>query len=165
MKIVAVTSCPTGIAHTYMAAEALEIAAQEAGHEIHVETQGSAGSNPLGRATIAEADAVIFAADVEVRDRARFDNKPLIARGVKAAISNGPGLIAEAEAAAAAWTPPAAGERTDACGRRPALASKVEGERRHRYPAAAVADDRCQLHDPVRRRGRHPHRPRLPVRR
>ena len=46
MKIVAVTSCPTGIAHTYMAAESLEEAAKEAGHSIAVETQGAAGANP-----------------------------------------------------------------------------------------------------------------------
>ena len=68
MKIVAVTSCPTGIAHTYMAAEALEGAGRDAGHEIDVETQGSAGASPLPPETIAAADVVIFAADVEVRD-------------------------------------------------------------------------------------------------
>jgi PTS system fructose-specific IIC component len=102
MKLVAVTSCPTGIAHTYMAAEALEIAAQSAGHEIHVETQGAAGATPLPVETIAAADAVIFAADVEVRDRERFAGKPLVTRSVKKAISDGPGLIAEAVAAAVA---------------------------------------------------------------
>ena len=69
MKFVAVTSCPTGIAHTYMAAEALEQAAADAGDEIHVETQGSAGSDPLDQSIIDEADAVIFAADVDVRGR------------------------------------------------------------------------------------------------
>jgi len=69
MKIVAVTSCPTGIAHTYMAAEALEGAGRDAGHEITVETQGSAGATPIDPETIAAADAVVFAADVEVRDR------------------------------------------------------------------------------------------------
>ncbi|HET7475385.1 MAG TPA: fructose-specific PTS transporter subunit EIIC [Dermatophilaceae bacterium] len=100
MKFVAVTSCPTGIAHTYMAAEALEQAAKSAGHEIEVETQGSAGSTPLSPATIAAADAVIFAADVEVRDRARFAGKPTVAVGVKKAISDGPGLISQAAAMA-----------------------------------------------------------------
>ncbi len=120
MRLVAVTSCPTGIAHTYMAAEALEIAAQAAGHEIDVETQGAAGSTPLPAPTIAAADAVIFAADVEVRDRDRFAGKPLVSRGVKKAISDGPGLIAEAEAAAAAWTPPPPGAAT------PTLTTKVE---------------------------------------
>ena len=76
MRLVAVTSCPTGIAHTYMAAEALEQAAKDAGHEIAVETQGAAGADPLLAATIAAADAVVFAADVEVRGRERFAGKP-----------------------------------------------------------------------------------------
>ena len=78
MKIVAVTSCPTGIAHTYMAAEALEQAAKDAGHEIHVETQGAAGAEAVADADIAAADAVVFAADVEVRNRERFAGKPLV---------------------------------------------------------------------------------------
>ncbi|NMM32629.1 MAG: PTS fructose transporter subunit IIBC [Phycicoccus sp.] len=99
MKFVAVTSCPTGIAHTYMAAEGLEQAATAAGHEIEVETQGAAGLTPLSPDTIAAADAVIFAADVEVRDVARFAGKPLVRAGVKKAISDGPGLIAQAVAA------------------------------------------------------------------
>src|SRR3954462_717136 len=118
MKFVAVTSCPTGIAHTYMAAEALELAAEDAGHEIAVETQGAAGSKPLPAATIAEADAVIFAADVEVRDRARFEGKPLITRSVKKAISDAPGIIAAA--VTAAEQAPAG---TSAA---PALSTKVE---------------------------------------
>lgn len=54
MKIVAVTSCPTGIAHTYMAAEALEKAAKQRGHVIAVETQGSAGIERISDASIAE---------------------------------------------------------------------------------------------------------------
>ena len=100
MKIVAVTSCPTGIAHTYMAAEALEQAAQAAGHEIKVETQGAAGAEAVADADIAGADAVVFAADVEVRNRERFAGKPLVQTSVKRAINDAPGLIAEAEAAA-----------------------------------------------------------------
>jgi PTS system fructose-specific IIC component len=91
-----------------MAAEALELAAQEAGDEIHVETQGAAGSTPLDPAWIAEADAVIFAADVEVRNRERFNGKPVISRSVKKAISDAPGLIREAEEAASSWNPSAA---------------------------------------------------------
>jgi PTS system fructose-specific IIC component len=75
MKIVAVTSCPTGIAHTYMAAEALEQAAKDAGHDIKVETQGAAGAEAVADADIAGADAVVFAADVEVRNRERFAGK------------------------------------------------------------------------------------------
>ena len=100
MKIVAVTSCPTGIAHTYMAAEALEQAAKDAGHEIHVETQGAAGAEAVADADIAAADAIVFAADVEVRNRERFAGKPLVQTSVKRAINDPTGLIAEAEAAA-----------------------------------------------------------------
>ena len=95
-SIVAVTACPTGIAHTYMAAEALEAAAARAGVDIHVETQGSAGSTPLPAATIAAADAAIFATDVGVRERHRFAGKPLVASGVKRAIDAGDAMIAEA---------------------------------------------------------------------
>jgi len=100
MKIVAVTSCPTGIAHTYMAAEALEQAAKDAGHEIKVETQGAAGAEAVADADIAGADAVVFAADVEVRNRERFAGKPLVQTSVKRAINDASGLISEAEAAA-----------------------------------------------------------------
>jgi fructose PTS system EIIBC or EIIC component len=100
MKIVAVTSCPTGIAHTYMAAEALEQAARDAGHEIQVETQGAAGAEAVPHSAITDADAVVFAADVEVRNRERFAGKPLVQTSVKRAINDAQGLIAEAEAAA-----------------------------------------------------------------
>jgi fructose PTS system EIIBC or EIIC component len=100
MKIVAVTSCPTGIAHTYMAAEALEQAAKDAGHDIKVETQGAAGAEAVADADIAAADAVVFAADVEVRNRERFAGKPLVQTSVKRAINDAASLIGEAEAAA-----------------------------------------------------------------
>jgi PTS system fructose-specific IIC component len=95
-SLVAVTACPTGIAHTYMAAEALEAAAAKAGVTIAVETQGSAGSKPLAPATIAAASAVIFAVDVGVRDRGRFAGKPVVSSGVKRAIDDGDAMIAEA---------------------------------------------------------------------
>ncbi|MBW3086143.1 PTS system fructose-specific EIIB'BC component [Austwickia sp. TVS 96-490-7B] len=101
MKFVGVTSCPTGIAHTYMAAEALEMAAQDAGHEMVVETQGSAGAVPIPQVTIDAADAVIFAHDLEIRDAARFAGKPTVDVGVKQAISDAASLIAQAEALAA----------------------------------------------------------------
>ena len=114
MKIVAVTSCPTGIAHTYMAAEALEQAARNAGHEIKVETQGAAGAEAVPDADIAAADAVVFAADVEVRNRERFAGKPLVQTSVKRAINDAPNLIAEAEAAASAA--PVAATATPAAG-------------------------------------------------
>ncbi|HOQ62041.1 MAG TPA: PTS fructose transporter subunit IIBC, partial [Vicinamibacterales bacterium] len=112
LKLVGVTSCPTGIAHTYMAAEALERAAKAAGHEILVETQGSAGSTPISQAEIDAADAVIFAHDLPVKEAARFAGKPTIDVGVKKAISDGPALVAQAVAAAQAFAAdPAARER------------------------------------------------------
>jgi PTS system fructose-specific IIC component len=95
-SLVAVTACPTGIAHTYMAAEALQAAAERAGVDIHVETQGSAGSTPLAASTIAAASAVILAADVGVRDKGRFAGLPVVATGVKRAVDAADALIAEA---------------------------------------------------------------------
>lgn len=95
-SLVAVTACPTGIAHTYMAAEALEAAAGRAGVPIQVETQGSAGSTPLAPETIANASAVIFAVDVGVRDRSRFAGKPMVSSGVKRPIDDADTMIAEA---------------------------------------------------------------------
>ncbi|GGV39167.1 PTS fructose transporter subunit IIABC [Streptomyces spectabilis] len=100
-RIVAVTSCPTGIAHTYMAAEALESAAREAGVELTVETQGSAGFTRLDAETVERADAVIFAHDVPVRDKPRFAGKPTVDVGVKAAINRPAELIAEVREKAA----------------------------------------------------------------
>ena len=99
-SVVAITACPTGIAHTYMAADALKFAAERAGVQLTVETQGSSGSTPLDASTIAAADAVIFATDVGVRDRQRFAGKPVIASGVKRAINEPDVMIAEAVAAA-----------------------------------------------------------------
>lgn len=76
--ILGVTACPTGIAHTYMAAEALNKAAEKMGVSMKVETNGSGGTkNKLTRAEIAEADGIIVAADKEV-EMARFDGKPIV---------------------------------------------------------------------------------------
>ncbi|WP_055563465.1 PTS fructose transporter subunit IIABC [Streptomyces atriruber] len=110
-RIVAVTSCPTGIAHTYMAAESLENAAREAGVEITVETQGSAGFTRLDPAVVAAADAVVFAHDVPVRDKDRFAGKPTVDVGVKAGINRPAELIAEVreKAARGETTAPATG--------------------------------------------------------
>ncbi|MDT9593839.1 fructose-specific PTS transporter subunit EIIC [Nocardioides zeae] len=100
-RLVAVTACPTGIAHTYMAAEALEAAAARAGVDLQVETQGSAGSTPLSPQVIAAADAVVFAVDVGVRDQSRFAGKPVVRSGVKRPIDDADAMIAEALRAAA----------------------------------------------------------------
>ncbi|MFC7329462.1 PTS fructose transporter subunit IIC [Marinactinospora rubrisoli] len=128
MRFVAITSCPTGIAHTYMAAEALEQAARAAGHEMHVETQGAAGSAPLDPEVIAAADAVIYAADLEVRDRDRFAGKPFVDVGVKAPINDAAAVLAAAaEAAENAAVPSATDAGTGAVpdGGAPAPVTKV----------------------------------------
>ncbi|ASJ10660.1 PTS fructose transporter subunit IIBC [Thermococcus sp. P6] len=88
IKIVATTACPTGIAHTYMAAEALEKAARELGLEIKVETQGAKGAeNQLSEKDIEEADAVVVAAATKV-DLSRFRGKPIVEVPLQEAIKN-----------------------------------------------------------------------------
>jgi PTS system fructose-specific IIC component len=99
-SIVAVSACPTGIAHTYMAADKLTAAAKDMGVELHVETQGSSGSTPLDPSVISKADAVIFAVDVGVKDRDRFAGKPVIQSGTKRAMNEPEAMIREALAAA-----------------------------------------------------------------
>ncbi|OZC82051.1 PTS lactose transporter subunit IIC [Rhodococcus sp. 06-412-2C] len=98
--IVAVTACPTGIAHTYMAADSLVAAGERAGVTVHVETQGSSGSTPLDPSIIAGAEAVIFATDVGVKGRERFAGKPVISSGVKRAINEPDVMLTEALRAA-----------------------------------------------------------------
>jgi PTS system fructose-specific IIC component len=110
-KIVAVTACPTGIAHTIMAAEGLEQAAKRSATTIQVETQGSVGpANPV-RSDIAAADVVIIAADTRV-DTARLLDKPLYETTTEPAIRDGAGVIkaalASVPAAAAPLRHPAA---------------------------------------------------------
>ena len=84
-RILAVTACPTGIAHTYMAAEALEKAGEKMGYPLKAETNGSGGAkNVLTKAEIANCDGIIIAADKNV-EMARFDGKPVI----KTSVSNG----------------------------------------------------------------------------
>nr|WP_218649221.1 fructose-specific PTS transporter subunit EIIC [Paenarthrobacter nitroguajacolicus] len=99
-RIVAVTACPTGIAHTYMAADSLVAAAKEMGVDLQVETQGSSGAKPLDPAVIAAADAVIFAVDVDVRGKERFAGKPVIIAPVKRGIDEPTKMVQEALAAA-----------------------------------------------------------------
>lgn len=99
-KIVAVTACPTGIAHTYMAADALKYAAEELGYDLKVETQGSSGNEELTQADIDAADAVIFAVSVNVRERNRFAGKPFVESPVKRGIDEPKEMIAQALAEA-----------------------------------------------------------------
>ena len=94
--ILAVTGCPTGIAHTYMAAEALEKKAKELGYRIKVETRGSGGAkNVLTKAEIAEADCIIVAADTQV-PMDRFAGKPVIQCKVADGISKAEELLTKA---------------------------------------------------------------------
>jgi PTS system fructose-specific IIB component len=93
MEIVAVTACPTGIAHSQMGAEALERAATDAGHEIHVEVQGAMGTeNSLTADQIETADVALVAADVRV-DTDRFAALPMVNVSVSEAITDPEGLI------------------------------------------------------------------------
>ena len=76
MKIIAVTSCPVGMAHTYMASAALKKTAKEMGHDILVETQGSMGiRDKISPQDIAEADVFIMAADIALEEGDRFAGK------------------------------------------------------------------------------------------
>lgn len=86
-----------------MAAEALELAAKAAGHEITIETQGAVGATPIDPAVIAAADGVIFAADLEVKDRARFAGKPTVEVGVKRGVSDAAAVVAEAVSLVDDW--------------------------------------------------------------
>lgn len=98
--VVAVTACPAGIAHTYMAADYLTAAGKKMGIDVKVEPQGSTGTEPLSAADIERADAVIFATDVGVKGRDRFAGKPVIESGVKRAVNEPETMVAEAVAAA-----------------------------------------------------------------
>jgi fructose-specific phosphotransferase system IIB component len=96
MRIVAVTACPTGIAHTYMAAEQLEKTAKALGHAIKVETQGAMGiENELSKGDIEQADVVVFAADIEVEQRERFAGKRIVESAVQEAIKNPKAIFAK----------------------------------------------------------------------
>ena len=101
--VIGITSCPTGVAHTYMAQEALEKGAQVLGHEVKIETQGSVGAdNVLTAEDIARADVVIIAADTNV-DPARFVGKRLYRTGTKAAINDAVQVINTAFASASVF--------------------------------------------------------------
>lgn len=100
LKIVGITSCPTGIAHTFMAAEGLEQGAKGQGHTVKIETQGSVGAkNTLTAEDIAAADLVIIAADTQV-DKSRFAGKRIYEASTKAAIHDGAELVRKAIAEA-----------------------------------------------------------------
>nr|WP_278335680.1 PTS fructose-like transporter subunit IIB [Clostridium paraputrificum] len=94
MKVVGVTSCPSGVAHTYMAAEALVLAGKKHGVEVIIETQGGAGiENPLTKKDIGEAVCVILTNDVSIKGEERFKGKKVIKMGVSDVIKRADALI------------------------------------------------------------------------
>lgn len=95
-RLVAVTACPTGVAHTFMAAEAIAQAAKRLGYELQVETQGSVGArNPLSAQAIAEADVVLLAADIEVNTE-RFAGKRIYRCGTGIALKQADATLKKA---------------------------------------------------------------------
>lgn len=104
-RLVAVTACPTGVAHTFMAAEALQQAAKRLGYGLQVETQGSVGArNPLSAQAIAEADVVLLAADIEVPSE-RFAGKKIYRCGTGVALKQAEATLNKALAEAQLETP------------------------------------------------------------
>ncbi|KAB1194283.1 PTS sugar transporter subunit IIC [Haloferax sp. MBLA0076] len=96
MKLVAVTSCPTGIAHSQMAAENLLQTGERLGHDIDVEVQGAMGTqDELSSEAIAEADAVIITSDTSV-SRDRFDGKLVVKGTVKDGVNNAEAIVEQA---------------------------------------------------------------------
>jgi len=98
MKIVVVSACSTGVASTYMAAEALELAGKARGHSVLAETQGTIGiENEISRADAQAADIIIFARDIRIQNEERFDGKKILEVGVAEAIRKADEVIRRAE--------------------------------------------------------------------
>jgi len=97
MNIVAVTACPTGIAHTYMAAEQLQKAAKKLGHQIKVETQGAMGiENELSQSDVDGADVAILASEIALEKMERFLRIRVVKVAVQDAIKDPEKVIAQA---------------------------------------------------------------------
>ncbi|MFB0705158.1 PTS fructose-like transporter subunit IIB [Pseudomonas protegens] len=118
LRLVAITACPTGVAHTFMAAEALQQTAKRLGYDLQVETQGSVGArNPLSAQAIAEADVVLLAADIEVPTE-RFAGKRIYRCGTGVALKQSEATLNKAlaegrlESSAAGAQAPAKQEKT-----------------------------------------------------
>lgn len=98
MNLLAITACASGVAHTYMAAEAIEKAAKERGHQIKVETQGLGGiENKITPEDVSKADAVIFASDITLMGKERFDSIRIFNVSVTNAIKNNVKVIEAVE--------------------------------------------------------------------
>lgn len=99
MKFLAVTACPSGVAHTYMAAEAIQKACEKAGIECKVETQGSIGiENEITAEDVASADAVILTTDMPIKNVERFEGLPKVKVGISPAIKQADALVAKIQA-------------------------------------------------------------------
>ncbi|ACQ93506.1 PTS system, fructose-specific, IIB subunnit [Tolumonas auensis DSM 9187] len=98
-KVIAVTACPSGVAHTYMAAEAIENAAKAKGWEVKVETQGSIGcDNELTAEDVASANVVILTKDIGIKNEERFKGKTIIRVGISDAVKKAGTLMDKIEA-------------------------------------------------------------------
>ncbi|NBA20092.1 PTS fructose transporter subunit IIB [Enterococcus hirae] len=98
MKIVGVAACTSGIAHTYIAKQKLEKAAKALGHEVHIETQGTIGTEAeLSKEEIKQADVVIIAADIKIGGKERFEGKKVIEIPTNMVIKAPKGLITKIE--------------------------------------------------------------------
>ncbi len=98
-KIIAVTACPSGVAHTYMAAEALESAAKAKGWEVKVETQGSIGlENELTAEDVASADMVILTKDIGIKFEERFAGKTIVRVNISDAVKRADAIMSKIEA-------------------------------------------------------------------
>ncbi len=98
MKIVGVAACTSGIAHTYIAKQKLEKAAKALGHEVHIETQGTIGTeDELSKEEIKQADVVIIAADIKIGGKERFEGKKVIEIPTNMVIKVPKGLITKIE--------------------------------------------------------------------
>ncbi|WP_375749469.1 PTS fructose-like transporter subunit IIB [Vibrio sp. HN007] len=98
-NVVAVTACPSGVAHTYMAAEAIEAAAKAKGWNCDVETQGSIGiENELTAEQVAAADVVILTKDIDIKNQERFEGKMVVRIGVSDAVKRAAVVMDKIEA-------------------------------------------------------------------
>ncbi|HIF9536336.1 TPA: PTS fructose-like transporter subunit IIB [Photobacterium damselae] len=99
MKLLGVTSCPSGVAHTYMAAEALETAAKAKGWDVKIETQGSIGiENEITLNEVADCDIVILTKDIAIKNEDRFKGKKIVRVGVADAVKKASQIMDKIEA-------------------------------------------------------------------
>jgi PTS system fructose-specific IIC component len=139
VKLVIVTSCPTGIAHSEMAAEALDVAAQERGHTTFVEVQGASGAPPVADHDIASADAVVLAIDAGLRDGDRFADLPTVQVRTREAIDRAAEVIERAEAAVASAPARTAAPAASAATAAPAEPRESAASRARRHLMTGVS--------------------------